>query len=52
MYVSRIEPGDEPNHGMQTFHCLTCMYTETVSTKFRQVGKNGPHFSQDRHRYS
>ena len=35
MFLSRIEPGNEPDHDMRTFVCLTCKYTETVSIKFR-----------------
>ena len=35
MFLSRIEPGDEPHHDMRTFECLTCKYVETVTTKFR-----------------
>jgi len=35
MFLSHIEPSDKPDYDMRTFHCLTCMYTETVSIKFR-----------------
>ena len=35
MFLSRIEPADEPDHDMRTFECPTCKCTETVSIKFR-----------------
>ena len=35
MFLSRIEPGNEPDHDMRTFECLTCKHAETVSIKFR-----------------
>ena len=37
MFLSRIEPsgGDEPDHDIRTFQCMTCKHAETVSIKFR-----------------
>ena len=35
MFLSHIEPADQPNYDQRIFECTTCAYSETVTVKFR-----------------
>jgi hypothetical protein len=35
MFLSHIEPADQPNHDLRIFECTICGYSVTVTVKFR-----------------
>jgi hypothetical protein len=35
MFLSRIEPDDQPDHDKRTFECTRCGCSDTVIVKFR-----------------